>query len=134
MAWDDFQLCQDEDLTQVESRMPAQAKAMRSGMNASPYDGKRDLAKRVIATHLRKRGIDPEGVQTPDQLKLAAVYQELSLIYRDMSSRGDSNAEFKAELYASMYNDELEALHIDYQAPMTPEPPRAFLGIPLRRG
>jgi hypothetical protein len=109
MAWSQLTLATDEDLTNVESRMPEMAKAVRNPQTGkTAFDGKRDLAKSAIYKRLVKKAIDPDSVTDATVLTSLAVYKELELIFRDMGSRNDSVSMDKASFYAGMFEDEME--------------------------
>ncbi len=135
--FDDAVLCTDEDLAAVESRMPEQGKNVRNASTGlTAYDGKRALAKEAIAKFLRKRGLHPDGLLTPGQLKTAAVYKELALIYRDLGGKNDSIAWDKAKHYENQFDEEMSSLTLDYDASLVPTgkpTAHAVTGIPAFR-
>jgi len=134
MPWVDVVLASDDDLRDQESRMPEQAMAIQGRGGRAAYDGKRRIAKRDIESWLRRRGLDPDGLNQPTQLNVAAVYKELALIYRDMANRNDTVAMEKAEYYESQYDEELDGLALDYTAPTETPAVEWKFNIPLRRG
>ena len=100
--FDDTVLATDSDLTAWESKMPALAQ------KATCYTGKRQLAKTFLAKQLIKRGVDMAALTNPAQLKDAAVFKELELMFRDMAEKNESIATTKADHYARLFDDELE--------------------------
>ena len=102
--YDDAVLVDDSDLSNWESKMPAAAQ------KTGAYAGKRQLAKNYLTKQLLKRGVDPSTLADPTQLKDAATFKELELIYQDMSSKADSIAGDKAKHYRSLFDDELETV------------------------
>ncbi len=134
--FDDTTLCQDSDLTDQESKMPDLAKRVRGANGKTAYDGKRALAKEIISKQLRKRGIHPDALTKPEQLKRAAVYKELELVYRDMADKNDSVSSDKANYYMKAFDDELDSLELDYDpslAPDTSQTIHVVSSIPLYR-
>lgn len=131
-AWTDVVLCEDADLTAQESSMPDLAKSQTSGGGASrtPYDSKRALAKKQIESVIRRRGILPDSLLDPGELRQAAVYLELSLIFQDMGGRGEAIALDKSQLYRGLYEDEVRDLVLSYNED-APEPP-AVAGVRMR--
>lgn len=136
--FDDATLAVDAALSAVESRMPEQGKAVKNpSTQLTAYDGKRALAKSEISKQLRKRGIHPDGLMTPSQLKHAAVLKELALIFRDMGAKNDSISFDKAKYYDQEFESELASLTLDYDASLIPSGgnPTAHVitGIPCYR-
>ena len=101
-------LATDADLTAWESRMPELGQKSKSSSGSSPFDGKRVLAKNYLAKQLIKRGVNLDDVADPGQLKDAAVFKELELIFSDMSLSPDDLAAKKALHYSHLFDDELE--------------------------
>ena len=133
--WSDATLATDDDLTKIESGMPDYGKAAKNPSGtASAYDGKRDLAKTLIAKWIDRHGYMIEGIKEPSEFSLAAIYLELSLIYEDLSRRGDSMAADKAVRYTGKYEDEIEEIRITYVDPGTVDGRSKLGGIPLWRG
>jgi len=116
MPWSTATLATDQDLSQYEPEMPQAAQAPgKSGL--SPYDGKRALAKRDIESALRRRGLHPDGVETPSQLTHAAVCLELAYIYRALGRKLDSVDIEKANYYQQAFDREIESVVLDYEDP-----------------
>jgi hypothetical protein len=107
MAWIDRELATDADLTNYERRMPDQAKSFKGANGSNSFDGKRDLAKRDIATRLVRMGLVPDDLTDSDVVVLnkTAVFHELALIFHDLSDTKDSIAQVKAVRYDSLYED-----------------------------
>lgn len=110
MPWTDAVLVTDADLTAWERNMPELAQKMKGPSGASAYDGKRALAKNRLAKVLLQKGITPDAIQDFSQLKDAATFLELELIFRDLSEKPESIASIKAEHYATLFESELELL------------------------
>src|SRR6266852_2486069 len=102
--FDSADLAGDEDLTMWERKMPTMAQTM------NVYSGKRFLAKNFIRKTLLKVNIDPSLLGNPNQLKDAAVFKELELIFRDMSDKPESIAGAKANYYAKLFESEMELI------------------------
>jgi hypothetical protein len=100
--FDSVDLITDDDLSAWESKMPSLAVKM------GVYAGKRLLAKNYLAKQLLKRGVDPTQLADPGQLKDAAVFKELHLLFGDLSDKVDSIAAQKAKHYAELLESELE--------------------------
>lgn len=136
-AFSDAVLCTDDDLKQQESRMPEAAKAVRAPNGATAADGKIALAKEAVEKWLRRHGIHPDGVTNPAQLKRAATYKTLELMFRDMGSRNDSVSWDKAKFYAEAFDEEIDTLELDYDPSLVPQKPASTAGgvnsIPLYR-
>ncbi len=127
-AWITVVLCEDDDLTSQESSMPDLAKSQTSSGLRTPYDFKRALAKKQIENLIRRRGIDPDNLLDPvGELKQAAVYLELSLIYQDMGGRGEAVALEKSQLYRDLFNDETRDLVLAYDEEADEPEPTAGL-------
>ena len=107
----------DEDLTAWESRMPDLAKKARAPSGSSAYDGKRQLAKAFLAKQLIKRSVDLSVIADPGQLKDAAVFKELELMFRDLSQAPDDVAGKKAIYYAGLFDNELELVVLKSTTP-----------------
>lgn len=114
-AWSEVILVTDDDLTAVESTMPEIARQQRNGVR-TPLDSKRALAKDQIARELKRRGYDTAGLLTPEEdLKQAAVYLELSMIYQDMAGlKGDAVSFDKSAQYRKLWEEERDGLSVSY--------------------
>ena len=133
MAWSALTLATDADLSKYEPEMPDAA--MTPGKSgASAYASKRELAKRDIESALRRRGLDPDGVQTASQLTHAAVCLELAYIYRALGRKLDSVDIEKANYYQSTYEQEIESVVLDYEDPGTDEGSQAKPVVIFARG
>lgn len=122
-------LCVDADLSQQESRMPAAANAVRTPSGNTAYDGKITLAKEAIERKIRRMNIHPDSITAPAQLKRAAVYKSLELMYRDMASRNDSVSWDKAKYYSDLFEDEIENVQLDYDITLAPAPKQSVSGV-----
>jgi len=108
----------DADLTMQESRMPALGKKISAiGTGSTAYDGKRALAKRDIGQWLFRRGYALSGIRDLTQFNRAAVYLELSYIYRDLATRNDEISADKAAYYLTQFGTEIESISIIYSPP-----------------
>jgi hypothetical protein len=123
--FDDATLCTDDDLTQWESKMPALAE------RTNVYAGKRQLAKNFLGKQLIKRGVNTDEIADPTQLKDAAVFKELELMFRDLSDKSDSIAAQKACYYGDMFDDELEVIFLKLSTGEAAAP--TISSIPLYR-
>lgn len=133
MAWSALTLAQDSDLSMYEPEMPTAAMVDgKSGQSA--YDGKRTLAKRDIANALKRRGLDPDGIQTASQLTHAAVCLELAYIYRALGRKLDSVDIEKANYYQQAYENEIETVLLDYVDPGATETDQARPTVVFARG
>jgi len=111
-------LISDADLTMQESRMPALGKKISAiGTGSTAYDGKRALAKRDIGQWLFRRGYALSGIRDLTQFNRAAVYLELSYIYRDLATRNDEISADKAAYYLTQFGTEIESISIIYSPP-----------------
>jgi len=135
-AWNTVTLVTDDDLTALESSMPGLAKRQTSG-SKSPLDGKRALAKTEIERYIRRRGFDPDSLTDPvNELKAAAAYLELSMIYQDMAQRGEGSALEKSAFYFDRWQQEREELVLSYSdsTSVPDSTPKIRLGtVELRR-
>ncbi len=136
-AWSGVTLVTDQDLTARESSMPEKAKEQKRGAR-TPYDSKRALAKEEIRQHVVRRGYNPDYLLDPvGELKTAAVYLELALIYRDMGSiRGEDFLVEKAAEYQQLWEDERDLLVLSYddsEATSEPKPAVRLGTVELRR-
>ena len=122
----------DADLTLWESRMPDQGKKVTSSTGSSSYDGKRLLAMSHLAKELLRRGVPLTVITNAEILKDAAVFQELALIYNDMSVSPDDVAAKKAAHYRSLFEAELELVILETTTPGQTVSPTTS-SIPLRR-
>ena len=93
----------------MESACPIRPRRVKQRKVTAPH-GERGLAKNFIAKQLIKRGVNLDRISTPAQLKDAAVFQELSLIYGDLSLAVDDNAAKKSKYYSDLFEDELELI------------------------
>lgn len=114
-------LCTDDDMAQQESRMPALGQKVQGGGGRTAYTGKRALAKKDITNWLFRRGYQPVGVANPEMFNRAAVFLELSYIYRDMANRNDQISSDKADHYRAEYESEIENLQFAYVQPLNVE-------------
>lgn len=133
MAWTALTLATDSDLSMYEPEMPNAAQTDgKSGQSA--YDGKRTLAKRDIASALRRRGLDPDGIQNYTQLTHAAVCCELAYVYRALGRKLDSVDLEKAAYYQNAFETEMESVVLDYEDPGTVEDPQSRPTVIFSRG
>lgn len=120
--WDDngaTGLCTDSDLKNWEVRMPEMGKSCTGpDGNTTAYDNKRALVKKRIGADLKRRQLDPTGLQDLTQLNDAATFLELSLIYRDLAFREDNSAGEKAAYYDKLYQKEMEDLQLLWTDPL----------------
>lgn len=123
--FDDATLCEDSDLQAWESKMPALAEKM------GVYAGKRQLAKNFLAKQLLKRGVSTDDLSDPTQLKDAAVFKELHLMFNDLAEKTDSIAGQKATYYSGLFDDELELIILTLSSGATVAP--TISSIPLLR-
>lgn len=119
--WTAAVLVTDADLTQYESRMPTLAKRTRADGANNSYDGKRALAKLELGQRLKRTGVDPEQLADPSELRLAAIFLELSLMYQDMAALEDTGNAQKADYYGRRFDHELNGI----QLTLLPTPPAA---------
>jgi hypothetical protein len=124
-AFDDATLCEDSDLSQWESKMPGLAEKM------GVYPGKRQLSKSFLAKQLIKRGVNLDEISDPTQLKDAATFKELHLLFNDMAENPDSIAGKKASYYSDLFDDELELILLKMTSGTTVAP--TISSIPLLR-
>lgn len=116
-------LATDEDLSIHESSMPGRAQQRLGPTGTAASYQKHELAKERIESDLRKRGVSVDGITTPGQLKRAAIWLTLSLMFRDMARDTDRVSQEKADLYQAMYQDEMESITLDYDSSLVPSPP-----------
>lgn len=134
--WTAATLCTDADLTAYETRQPDAAKKVRGDSGDSAYDGKRALAKEEIASRLETRGINPDGLLRPAQLKRVAVFFELSLIFRDLAQRNDTVTAEKSAYYEGRAIEELDRISaqgLEYEKPTTTPVATVRMSVWMRR-
>ena len=107
MAWSTAILAVDADLTKYERKMPDLATSFRGVNGSNAYDGKRELAKRDLATRLVRMGLVLDDLTESNitSLNQTAVYRELSLIFYDLADRNDTLSMDKAKRYEKLYEE-----------------------------
>ena len=125
MPFADTELASDADLTAWEHTLPALA------LKQGAYAGKRTLAKNYIEKQLLKRSIDPATLQDPSQLKDAATFKELELMFADLAGTKEDVAYQKSLRYRELFESELELILLKLTSGRTVS--ASFSSIPLRR-